>query len=292
MAATKKFVWARVGAGGKNYFNDVQRLQQLLIATGDLTAKNETGTWDKATAAALQSFQERHKSIDVPVRPFVEPGDYCLLLMAYEAETLIPLRGKSGYGGVLDLHDWLVTNRIEYNKGAEKGQGNRAIFGIDGRPDYAVQTTTGALRAGPVEMDCTLYVNLMLSVYLNGRAHGVPYDASCKDFGGVSAVHCARDRYRLPLVERLTAASKGVNFFETPEQIVEALENDPGLYVLEVGGKKGGGVSHMALLAGHPLFRVYECTIGQKGPSCIDRPLAAFMENKRGTPLYLFGPSP
>jgi len=297
MAATKKFIRARVGDKGANGPRDVLAVQQLLVAAGEQVPGGADGKWGSNTAKALDLFQKRQLATGtkLPLRPYVEPDDYCLLLMAYRANILIPLKGKTGLGGIKDLHEWFNSQTIKYNAGADKGRGNRAIYGMDGRTDYAVQTISRGFYAGPVEMDCTTYVNLMLSIYLNGQAHGVPYDADCSKFGGISTVHCARDRYRLPLVQRTIGTGKApgkAGFFETAEQIRLALvDSGTGLFVLEVGAGEKGGVTHMALLVGNPYFEVYECTTKQKGSACIQRSLEAFLENKKGVPIYMFGPS-
>jgi hypothetical protein len=140
-------------------------------------------------------------------------------------------------------------------------------------------------------MDCTTYVNLMLSIYIQGHAHMAPYEASCKAYGEASNNHCARERYGLQLVNRLEGqfpAQKKVNYFKTADQIIEATRNSAGrLFVLEVGGGSLGGVKHMALYLNGD---VYECTTHQPNSACIKRNIALFMANKQAQIIYLFGP--
>jgi hypothetical protein len=158
---------------------------------------------------------------------------------------------------------------------------------------------------GPVQMDCTTYVNLMVSIYLFGDARNAHYDADCSKFGGDSDFHCARDRYgykRVNRSEKQGKAEKQLGYFTKAEQVLTATEQGPErLYVLEVGSprdvkgkdKQGdevtvmhvGGVTHMALLYNK---RVYECTTHQPGAACIDRTIEKFMTNKRT--VYLFEP--
>jgi len=230
----------------------------------------------------------------------IEPGDELLTKMAMDAKILIPMPVGPGVGGLLQIHKWFRDNGIKYQQGAQSGGGNRALFGVGRDRRYAVQTQTvnHYFLAGPIEMDCTTYVNFMLAIYIQGHIHGAPYDASCKAYGEGSDNHCARDRYGLPLVCRVEGhapARKQLNFFKTADQIVQATQNSGGrLFVLEVGRVKkrddehpAGGVTHMALCLNG---KVYECTTHQPRSACIDRSIAEFMANKRDNIIYLFGP--
>jgi hypothetical protein len=301
----------KAGAECKNNSADVRALQQLLIAAGEIIKGGDSGKWDKTTAIALQSFQTSvqkqypNLTLSVPIRSYVEPTDYVLLMMAWKGQMLIPLPYKRSWNGVKELHEWFVRNEIKYNTGADKGGGNRANYGVDKRCDYAIQSTNKRFARGPVQMDCTTYVILMLSIYLFGDAHNARYDADCSKFGGDSEFHCARDRYgyvRVNRSEKQGKVEKQLGYFTKAEQILTATEQDPdSLYVLEVGSprdvkgkdKEGdevtvmhvGGVTHMALLYND---RVYECTTHQPGAACIDRPVEKFMANKRT--VYLFKP--
>lgn len=286
MAAIKNFINKSVGEKGVNQKSDVKKLQQLLIAAGETVTGGDDGVWGSNTAKALESFQTKYQSSGVKIQKLLSPEDYCLLLMAWKANILIPLPGKAGTPGVLAMHDWFVKNSIKYNSGAEKGGGNRAIYGVAGDNRYAVQTIEGKFATGPIQMDCTTYVNLMLSVYTSGSCHIVPYDASCADFGACSAAHCARDRYNLPLVTR-AQGDKIIRHFENADQIRDATHNSAGIHAIEVALAGTGSVTHMALLIGGT---VYECTTGQSGSACISRPVEEFCK-KKGKIYYLFGPS-
>lgn len=291
MPITRQFISATVKAGRKKN-NDAKAVQQLLMAAGEVVPGGADGDWGDKSATALESFQKKHLAEGAKLQDWVDPGDHVLLLMAWRADILIPMPGKAGMEGVLKMHEWFVQNKIKYNAGAENGAGNRAIYGVHEDTRYAVQTTSQQYKAGPVEMDCTTYVNLMLSIYLNGHCHSAPYDAACP-FGGVSANHCARDRYSMPLIRR--AVTKGttqsqVNYFENAEQMGAAVAAEPSrLYAIEVALAGTGAVKHMALLTGGT---VYECTTGQSGSACISRSLADFCATKAGKIYYLFGPNP
>ncbi len=293
MAATRKFLSLSVGKGQKNHKDDVRALQQLLLAAGEVVPGGADGGWGDKTLGALTSFQKKNLTNGAKLSDSVDPEDYCLMLLAWKADILIPMPGKSGMPGIETMHKWFVDKKIKYNAGAEKGGGNRAVYGVSWRTDYAFQLTSLMLQTGPVEMDCTTYVNMMLSIYTSGNVHNAPYEASCANFGGVSNVHCARDRYLLPLVRRKVSDGKKettANYFASAEQIEAAVKDDPtGLYAMEVAAGGAGSVTHMVLLHDGT---VYECTTGQSGAACIDRSLADFAKNKVGKIFYLFGPSP
>jgi hypothetical protein len=154
MGATKRFIREKVGADCKNHLADVKAVQQLLIAAGECIKGGDTGKWDENTAAALKSFQISirgrypHLAPTIPIRSYVEPNDYVLLMLAWEGQMLIPLPYERGWRGVKELHEWFVKNQVKYNKGADKGGGNRAIYGVDKRCDYAIQTTNTNFSAG------------------------------------------------------------------------------------------------------------------------------------------------
>lgn len=284
----------KVGAGCDNDESDVETVQQLLQAAGFLTAEGAKGGWGPACQSAFESFRTRHGTGAQCAAKHLEPNDELLLVMAQEASILLPLSGFRGMAGVKEMHRWLRDNRIQYNQGAQRGEGNRAVWGVHGNTAFAVQSTgvrylNGHFRdvkfaAGPVEMDCTLYVNLMLSLYFTGHLHTGMYEASTP-FGAIAPKHLARDRYGLPLVWRRTA-TQPVNWFRTAAEIADATKASPtSVYVLEVAGGAEGGVTHMALMSGST---VYECTTGQVGSSCINRSLEQFMG--KGKNVYLFGP--
>lgn len=290
MAATRQFIASTVKAGRKKN-NDAMAVQQLLMAAGETVPGGADGGWGDKSATALQSFQKKHLADGAKLQDWVDPADHVLLLMAWTANILIPMPGKGGMEGVIATHDWFVRNNIKYNPGAENGAGNRAIYGVHGDTRYAVQTTNLQYKAGPVEMDCTTYVNLMLSIYISGHCHVAPYDASCGNFGGISAAHCARDRYAMPLIRRTVTkgtTTSTANFFETAEQLSAAVATEPHrLYVIEVGLAGSGAVKHMVLFTGGV---VYECTTGQSGSACISRSVGDFCAAKTGKIYYLFGP--
>jgi hypothetical protein len=292
MVAERAFIHHEVGVGKVNEARDVRNLQELLIAAGEALPEAD-GRWGPATARALEKLQEEsqkeHPRADIPLRPIVKPDDPILLFMAIKGQMSIPLPKKAGWPGVLQLHKWFQSHHICYNKGAQHGKGNRALWGVAGRRDYVVQTTAGHYRRGPVEMDCTTYVNLMLSVYQKGHAHTLPYSADCSHFGGNSSQHCARDRYGFPLVH--AAAQTGqtspkTDYFSTAEELSHAISDSPRLLFVVEAAYPPDKVHHMALLRSE---RIYECTTGVS-PACIDRPLEVFLKHKTGQIFYLFGP--
>jgi hypothetical protein len=295
MAGTKKFISASVGVGGVNRREDVGALQQLLIAAGIQVNGGADRTWGKNTLAALQSFLRSQTSTGSKVNDDIriEPSDDVLLKLAEKANILIPLPGVTGIGGVDTVHTWFVKNNIKYQAGAQDGGGNRCVYGVDGKTGYAVQTQSTAFLKGPVEMDCTTYANLMLSIYLYGNAHNSAYDGDCQKVGGVSSFHCARDRYGFQIVSRKDRDKSGkevtLTDFRTADQIEAATKGKgAGLYALEPAVLGHGFVKHLALLYGST---IYECT-NAVSPNCNKYSLGQFMERcrKSGRFCYLFGP--
>jgi hypothetical protein len=291
MAGIKKFIAASVGVGGTNNRTDVRALQQLLIAAGEVVKGGADGGWGNNTLTALKSFL----SAQVPPidKTLINPTDDIPLKMAAKANILIPLPGVSGIAGIETLHKWFVDNNIKYQAGAEHGGGNRCVYGVDGQTGYAVQTEATEFRKGPVQMDCTTYANLMLSLYLYGNAHNTAYDGDCAKVGEVSSFHCARDRYGFMIVSRRDKdkSGKDVNLtdFRTADQIATATgKKGVGLYALEPAVLGTGAVKHLALLYSS---NVYECT-NAGAPNCIKHPLTEFMDRCRrsGRFCYLFGP--
>jgi hypothetical protein len=290
MAATKKFILHRVGEGGRNAASDVLAAQQLLVAAGTAEPGVAGGGWGKHSKNALSAFQKAQK---LPLRDYIDPDDDCLLRMATVAQILIPIPDSNGGVGLKTLHNWFVDNKIKYETGADKAPGTRAFFGLDFQDssDYAVQRNNGRYERGPVMMNCTTYVNLMISVFMSGDVHDLPYDADCSCFGATSNTHVARDRYGLALIYRDSTVhdkTKKENYFKTAEEIA-ASSKPKNLYVLEVAGGAQGGVSHMAILYDG---EVYECTTGQPASACIKRPLETFVGTKHGKIFYMFGPRP
>lgn len=292
MGATRKIITQRVGENCTNRKQDVQSLQELLIAAGETLPGGADGAWGPKTAKALASFQRRHAQYTrVGQKPYVDPDDWLLLYAIWKANILVVMPGKGGVEGMKEMHKWFVTNKIKYNSGAEHGKGNRAVYGVSGATRYAVQRTAARFLNGPVEMDCTTYVNLMLSIYMNGHVHAAPYDGGCADAGGLSSFHLARDRYGLPLVRRPTS-NGSVNWFGDAQQLSAAMAASPnGLYAIECA-HGGGSVFHMGLIHKDT---AYECTTGQSGSSCITSPLHEFTvasEMRKKGIFYLFGPHP
>lgn len=289
------FTGQQVGPGCPNDYYDVKTVQQLLAAAGYGAVGAADGYWGKKnadtnsnTAKALRAFMNAHGSPEQRRTLVLMPNDDLLLIMARQAKLVIPLTGKTGMAGVTETHKWLNANGIKYNSGAEKvpPEGNRALWGVSGHRDAVIQTRSGGFaNARPVELDCTIYVNLMLSIYLYGDVH-TKYQAACNKWGATSEEHLCREFYGLPLILRGTH-----NSFSSAAEITEVTSAAPSkVYVIEVGGEARGGVSHMALL--HE-SRVYECTTHQPRSACIDSTLQDFIAHtfrQRKKPLYLFGP--
>jgi hypothetical protein len=272
MPATWNLLNKPVGPDLRNSKSNVRTLQQLLSAAGYDTG-GDTGAWDDRTTRALLGFRDAH--FPGPYRLEVSPDSDELLILVTLAQLEIPLPGATGMNGIQRMHDWFVERGTKYNQGAESGLGNRAIYGIRGHTGSAIQRINQAWRKGPVEMDCTTYVNLMLGIFFKGNAHQAPYDANCADYGGLSKVHCGRDRYGFKEIS-VTFGSEARSYVTTADEMTAVAKEDT-LYVLEIA-KSNNSVVHMALLYNGSAM---ECTINQPASACIKRSIADFMRGKR-----------
>lgn len=293
-AGTLRIIQQPVGLNQPNAWADVCSIQQLLKAAGESVRVD--GKWGEKSQATLVSFQKRRLTT-APTGAF--PGGRVqnvltvdspvLELLAYEAGVLLPIAGEKGIKGLTTMHDWLVSNKVQYQKGAETGGGNRAVWGLFSNRTLGIQTmgTKRSLECSPILLDCTTYVNMMLALYFDGNLHG-KYAAGLKDTGGATAgtEHIGKSRWGMRLVNRDKR-----NFHKTTDQIVASASEGPGkLYHLEVGNTRNGVagfVTHMALMYGDT---VYECTPKPilNGSACIKRPLSEFMANKSASIIYLF----
>jgi hypothetical protein len=124
----------------------------------------------------------------------------------------------------------------------------------------------------PLALNCTLYANLMMSVWARGNAHGPPFRAGVGQTGGVH--HFAVQRYRYPGPTKCT----------TLAQVRAAAGLADRLYCLEAGDY----VEHMALLLRDT---VYECNVfNVNGSYVASMPLSKWWEKHR--PAWVSGPNP
>jgi len=292
MAASRKVIHKRIGIGGTHGSgpdNDVRVIQTLLKATNQVVGSLD-GRWGKHTEDALRTFQTMN---GLQSTGFIEPNDDTLIKLLDKAGILITLPGTKDIAAMIRLHDWFKSKHVAYEwEAAHKGGGTRAYYGLDGNSKYVVQTNHTLFEEGPLKMNCTTYVNLMLSVYATGTAHQHPYDADCSKYGGKQNKHLANDRYGLPLVTRMNNG-KEVRYFSDAEQIQDAV-NTSSVYVLEIDHDRAKGVAHMALLTNN---NVYESTNlnGYDCDTCMSTSLDAYIERQqrrnKGTIYYLFGPA-
>jgi len=296
-SGTLRIINESVGKHQRNAPDDVASVQELLRAAGENIGVDRQ--WGEKSQAALIAFQKRRLTT-APLGTFpngrvqdaLSVGSPVLSLLAYEAGVLLPVVGEKGIEGFQRMHDWLVANKVQYQAGAEKGNGNRAVWGLFGNSRLAIQTT-GPERCfrGPILLDCTTYTNMMMAIYHEGHLHG-SYKAALDETGGGSTKteHLGKSRWGYELLS-CPSNPKPRNYHRTTEEILAATTSrQDKLFQLEVGSTlKGipGFVRHMALMYGQT---VYECTPKPllHGSACISRPLSEFMKNKTASIIYLF----
>jgi hypothetical protein len=263
VSATFRILHNRVGEGGVKSGIEVLRIQQLLFLNGYKVAMD--GSWGNSTRDALLDFQQkrfdrpeqfflcdtRRNSPGVcrPPHAFVNPQDDYLFDLAFKANVLIRLSaGGDVYRRSIafeDVHEWCEQKKIGFR------MNERAVWGLHDYPTWAIVTLMSDTYQkhafdvdSPSALNCTLYANLMMSVWKQGNAHRRPFDASVKTGGGAN--HFAKERYQYPVVGE----------FENAGDIRELTKKHPSsLYCLEFGKD---WVGHLALLHEH---RVYECNV-------------------------------
>jgi hypothetical protein len=275
MSATFNIVSHRVGEGGTKHGVEVQRIQQLLRLNG----KNVScqGAWNSETSDALIEFQRSLSNPsrlffleqDSPQRPYVVPEDAFLLDLAIGANVLIRL----GYGyrrglALLETHEWCVKARVKFDD-----KSGRQAWGLTNYPMWAVVTQSDPPLFNtnePLALDCTVYANLMMSVWNTGSAHHTPFNSNVKASGGT--IHLAVDRYGYGAAAR----------YDSADDIRSATRKHPDrLYCLEAGEQVG----HMALLYQDT---VYQCNVFPFG--CTSSSLEKFVAfHPEG---WISGPSP
>jgi len=254
MSSTFRILHHGVGEGARRHGIEVKRIQQLLQPNGFRT--EASGVWHSGTTDALVRFQDKIRDPNAVfsgfdpgyVRRSLAPNDRLLFELAYGAHVLIRLSagGKVWRHALAfeDVHQWCEEQHIGFD------MNRRAVWGFDGYPTWAIMTESdGDLNAlfdtkTPRALNCTLYANLMMSVWKQGNAHRRPFMASVKEAGGLS--HFAQNRYGYPLLGK----------FESVEDIRKLTNPHPhGLYCVESGKIR---VNHLGLLYKD---RVYECNL-------------------------------
>jgi hypothetical protein len=286
MARTFRIIDSTVGKGGHQFGPNVLRVKQLLKLNGLMVTAGDH--WDRTTETALLDFRQKlfgetpFAMVDSyrnePLRASIPRNDMVLFELAYRANVLIRLcPPRSGADALTDVHDWLVKR--------ETGFGwNRVAWGVEGMPTWAVVTSFEEDKPiakqfygfefpsteAPLALNCTVYANLMMSVWLHGNVHQPPFSAGVAESGLDKHLSVSRYGYKL-LGEYKSVADITKHTAKNPSQ----------LFCVEAGNFVG----HMALLLDGEVF---QCNIGK--PACTRTPLERFV---RGHPSgWISGPAP
>jgi hypothetical protein len=287
MAATLSIISHRIGQGGQMHGLDVRRVQQLLYLTKKPIQID--GHWSKKMADALHAFRESLIKKDRSLflveetlqtlgqhRNHLDPGDPVLFELAYTAGVLIRtgggwLRGRSAFE---DVQAYLEKREAGFNF-------KRVVWGLKDFPTWAVVTLTSETHKyefplqDPMALNCTLYANLMMSVWAQGNVHGLPFQARIADSGFFN--HLANERYRYPIIGKL----------ETEAQVRAHVRHPDRLYCLEAADRTFGTVDHMGLLLDNV---VYECNL-KPSEGVQKHPLGEWMRSPGHRPVWLMGPA-
>jgi hypothetical protein len=281
--ATFQILTHRVGEGGLQSGTQVLRIQQLLFLNGYRKLKLN-GHWSLQTAEALIDFKKKQlnptqqfflgsgsmsPSPDT-LRPSLQPRDPLLFDLAFGAGVLIQVApGGRTYRGSIAfeyVHQWCA-------KYVSFSWSDHAVWGLEGYSNWVIVTKSKPPvfdTQAPVDLNCTLYVNLMMSVWYQGNAHTAPFDPSVKTVGDTYGLLSKRYHYAQ------TARYSGL------EDIMNFTRHRPDrLYCLEAGHER---VGHEALLY-HG--KIYECNVLE---GCQSVPLEKWMPwHSNG---WISGPSP
>jgi hypothetical protein len=143
-----------------------------------------------------------------------------------------------------------------------------AIVTNGGQAEFDINT--------PLAMNCTVYVNLMMSVWHQGNAHSLPFNASVRDVGVKNTGTLATRYYYKDVVRYSSLADV--------ETFVAAKPNR--LYCLEAGDD---WIGHEALLLKNT---VYECTPLFTAQNCRTLSLKDWISRGLHKSGWISGPSP
>jgi len=240
-----------------------------------------------ATTVALHKFQEIAR---IPITDTVAPSDTTVMRLAEEAEILFDISLKDDFSGVLDLNNNLCE--ATYEPGADgKGSPLGCIFyGLQGFPRTVVQLQLGGnfnqgppeqIQPGPIQMNCTTYANIAMSVYMNGTVQIDQYNPDVHEIGDYGP-HLAH-RYGFALMVKKDA-KVDASVFRTAEEIEEYVK--PGtLYSIECAGGRGGGVHHEAVMYDNIVYHSYPMGYA---PTILDDTLDEFVDRLQGCFFYLY----
>jgi len=287
MARTFRIISGTVGKAGQQFGPDVQRVKQLLALNGLKVTKDDR--WDWTAEGALLDFRRRmfgetpfamveDTDPNEPNRPSISPKDMVLFELAYRANVLIRLcPPRAGADAVNDVHDWLAKRDTGFGW-------NRVAWGLEGMPNWAVVTSFEADKPiakqfygfefptieKTLALNCTVYANLMMSVWLHGNVHQPPFSAGVAESG--LDKHLAVERYGYKLLGK----------YKSVEDITKHTAQAPSrLFCVEAGDFVG----HMAVLLNRD---VLQCNLGS--PACTRTSLEHFVRGH--TEGWVSGPAP
>jgi hypothetical protein len=279
-----------VGKAGHQRGPDVQRVKELLALNGYPTTKNDH--WDASAERGLLDFRRRlfgetpfamieDADPNEPNRASITPNDMVLFELAYRAKVLIRLcPTMHGEEAIKSVHDWLAERDTEFSFA-------RVVWGLAGMRQWAIVTTMlygkklseqyyGFQRdTHPVlSLNCTLYANLMMSVWLNGGVHDAPFAAGISESG--EGQHLAVTRYKYKLLGE----------YDGWDSVQELTKGHPNrLFCLDVGDDG----HHIALLLNG---MVLECNAGYEAKACHRIPGRDFFSKKGHEKGTICGPAP
>jgi hypothetical protein len=261
-AATNPIITKRVGDSGNAGHKETLRIQQLLMRAGFLSKAHLTGSWGKTAGASAKAWHEYQVSKGWQPRPYLDPMDAedRLAQLASDAGVImwVPHFLKS-LSAASVLVDFCITSAIPYGW-ASHGDGTRMVWGFENRPWAVVFTEGGTFDVEAKEarsLNCCSFVNLLLSVWLQGNAHSKPYDAS-QAVGGDGAQ--LGPRYSMPELK----TKKGERVFDSLDELQSTLQPDRIYHMALCKEKSGTFTKHdVAVING----KVYQANVKSASPN-------------------------
>jgi hypothetical protein len=291
MAATHPIITKRVGEGGTAPTKEVRRVQQMLARAGFLAIGQITGTWGKAASPSAKAWDDFQLSKGWIPKPYLDPTDAedRLAYLASQAGVLlwVPhfLRSLSA---ITVLTDFIIASEIQYGWGDKYGEGTRSIYGFEGRPWAMVFLEGGNVDVAAKDarsFNCCSFVNVLLSVWMQGNTHASPYDSS-QAVGGDGPQ--LGNRYGMPEIKN----SKGGMGISSLDELKSVMIPDRIYHMALCRDSTGTFTKHDVAVVNN---MVYQSNIKGTSPNASGvyvKTLDEQWKNMKTKRVRLFGPGP
>lgn len=292
MAATFPIISKRVEENASKSSPDAKRIQQLLVRTGHHSKSACDGIWNEKSIDGWVAYQKSKgwtpkKHVDA-----MDPEDR-LAWLALDANVIMWIpEGLRSLSAVKSFTEICIGFGIPYGW-KDHGGGTKMAWGFDQREWAVIFTRPGGRKTAEFDVDspepralnCCSFANLLLSLWMRGDVHGVPYDSS-QNVGGERMQ--VGERFGLPEVMNRS----GEKVFDNLDEIKSVLVRDRIYHLALCRDAKGTFTKHDTILING---EVYQANVPSASPNAgavyvqsLDRQWKK-MSVKRAR---LFGPGP